>query len=282
MIKELIKNEKRITIIDQDELDINLLSPIVNVDLETLKLWHSWYYIDGVWQYFKQSMHLKGFFNELMGEQIAKYFNIDTVHYELAYLNKIYDPNIKPHDGYNYGVISKNFREYDKKYFTSKELGIPQGVTGINNLTNKRIRKLFFNEEDYYVTIEKIIKMVILDFYMKQGDRRNCNFNFSIDKQKHIDFCPLYDYEHSFLQYEEMYENAILYFNMDDKKIRNYVRGNFTMQKQLYELMDIDIKSIINFVKEYYELEKPQDIENMYIKNDEKMKEKVKTYKLLK
>lgn len=284
MIKELIKNENRVIRIEDEEdsyKNIDKLSSLVNVNQETLMNWHSWYNIDGIWYYFKPSMQIRFLFNELMGEQLAKYFGIDTVHYELAYRNKVYNPHIKASDGYYYGIISKNFREKDKEYLSSIDLNMPEDKDNIDSLKSRRLKKIFSTKTNYEIIINKLLKMIILDFYMEQTDRRSCNFCFSKDKSGFIDLCPLYDYESSFEDLDFVYRNALLWFNVESKRTLKYVHNSEIMQGQLYKLMDIDINSIIKYIKEYYELIMPEDIEKGYLDHDKKIKEKVMKYKMI-
>lgn len=283
MIEEFIKDKKHLIKLNQkSEIDIDILSKLINMPISILKLWDSWYNVDGKWYYFKVIDSIYLLFNELIGEQLAKYFSIDTVHYELAFCKSKNNLYHFFSDKYSYGIVSENFREKDKKYLSSIDLHIPCDSKNLSNLESKRVKKIFIDKDNYDLVIKKIIEMTILDFYMNQSDRRACNFCFSKDKNNFIDLCKLYDYENSFKYCMNEYENAILRLDLKSQNTLKYIRNNNVMQEQLYKLMDINIEKIINYIIDYYNITIPNDLKGIYIDNDERMKVMVKEYKLIK
>lgn len=283
MIEELIRKKNcLIELNPKQERNMEVLSKYVNVPVPILEVWHSWYNVDGNWYYFKPYESIYFLFNELIGEQLARYFCVDTVHYELAFCKKKNNPYLRSFDKYSYGVLSKNFRQKNKRYLSSIDLHIPGDSKHISNLKSKKVKRLFSDEENYNMVIEKIIKMTILDFYMNQWDRRACNFCFSKDKNNFIDLCKLYDYENSFSYVSNIYENSILQFNLNNQGTLNYIKNNEVMQQQLYRLLDLNIIEIMDEIIDYYNIIMPKDVKDIYLDNDKRMKTMVKEYKLIK
>lgn len=62
----------------------------------------NWHKINGEYYYFKPMHDSLSFFNELLGEVISQYFELDTVHYKIAKLK------VKGEQD-QYGIASKNF-----------------------------------------------------------------------------------------------------------------------------------------------------------------------------
>ena len=69
----------------------------------------NWCQMNGEYYYFKPMENEDDFFNELLGELISKYFDLDTIHYQIATRSVKGIPD-------TYGILSKNFCEKNYKY----------------------------------------------------------------------------------------------------------------------------------------------------------------------
>lgn len=232
--------------------------------------------------YHKRQLEIKYLINELINELISEYFNIKTVNSILYKVNNI---NSK------YCLLTKLFTNSENKYSDMLEL-FPKFYEAKNSLDNYLILNNlneFFNKEDnknYKLknkNREKLIldikTMIIRDFITNTTDRHIDNFMFYYD-QNNVELMPLYDYEYSFLDGDEVGNYFELDFN--NEKILEILRNDETYQILLEKSMLLEIKNIIKNLEERYPIKlsskDKMKYENVIIKN----KEKIKEYKLIK
>lgn len=280
------ENYEKVDSILNGQYAYEALARVLNIEEDIIKVWGSWYNINDEWYYYKRPQYKENnsgkiiyFFNELIGEQIAKYLKIDTVHYEIAH-NKV--SQNKKEVNQDYGLISKNFRTNDKKYIFCTDLCGKKKIKNMRNLHSLKVRNKFKNKENYKEFKNKILAMTIMDFYRNELDRRSCNFVISKDQDGMIDLCPLFDYELSFDKVANKYTNAFLAMDFSKFKERMYIRKSKVMQETLKKLMNMNIKDLVNKIETYYKLKVPKEIVNTYLYNDTVMKSKIKEYKLIK
>ena len=266
--------EKRKAIMNQTGIKKQLISSS-RVD--------DWYQIDGEWYYFKQETgarlnHLKYgypncFINELLGVMVSKYFNLSTIDYKFARISLNKNSEVL-------GIISKNFMEPGITYKTCIDYDLHNEK---NFKSLNKLRKLCKSEEDYYLLLSDIKAFTIRDFFTSQTDRHSFNFQFQ-QQGKNIRLAPLYDYEESFPLYKpdyDVYRNAILTFDTNDKKTQQLIRGDDTFQELLYQLMDIDVETLLTSIEEQYNITIPKREKTIYKNHETKIKRLVKTKPLI-
>ena len=242
-----------------------------------------WYKINGEWYYFKQETaqrlnHLRYgypncFINELLGVEISRYFNLDTVDYQFARLASNNNDRL--------GIISKNFMQPGIVYKTCIDYGL-HSEKYFKSLT--KIKKFCKTEEDYKKLLIDIKRFAIRDFFTSQTDRHSFNFQFQ-EQDNHTRLAPLYDYEESFPMHKPdygYYNNAILTFDINDPKTQSIIQNDETFQELLHQLMDIDIGSILSTVEEQHHICIPTSEKAIYKNHSKKIKQLVKTRPLIK
>lgn len=215
--------------------------------------------------------------NELIGEIISEYFELQTVK---SSLYKIYDNESK------YCLLTNVFTEAGKKYDYINNL-FPDFVSykGIYNLY--KLNKIFDEtHQNIYIVksyaLNKLIidlkKMIVRDFITNTTDRHCQNFMFYYDKS-FVELMPVYDYEFSFNNGSNYF--SVFKFNLDNSDIVNLIRNDDTFQELLEKAMLLRMKDIFKRLKEY-----PISLSFIEKCNYEKIvKEKqkeIKQYKLLK
>lgn len=177
---------KGISIRDLEKPHENLLalSKAINISLPDLILKNNWYVYNGEYYYFKKMSIAMRVVNELLGEYLSKYMELPTVEYELVLdFNKIV------------GLLSKNFRNRQKKYYASYEV-------------KRRDLSLFSTAiESHKITdLRKILdRLIMKDFYSCLADRGN-NTLISMTFLKKISLEESFDYELSFVDERESTE----------------------------------------------------------------------------
>ena len=279
IVEDLITKDTNLIELDDQKHDKKLLVKELSIDKKTLESWNNWYNVDGKWYYFKSSMHPYCFFNELVGVELAKYFNLDTVDYKIAY-NKLNinrnNPFYNDYPLFNYGLISENFREKDKEYLNSGDL---RWLNFKNLSILDRLR--CDTKENYDELIRNIIKLTVLDFYMQQEDRCNRNILFSKDKENYIRLAKVFDFEDAFAKLTLEYRSALLLLDLENKDSLETIRTNYDFQEQFYNLMDINMKDVIERIHDKYKLQIVRDFIDLYYKHDNMMKKLIKEYQII-
>jgi len=226
-----------------------------------LRLWNQWTKIDNTYYYFKQINYIYTFLEELIGEQISKYFDLNTVHYEIG--AKKENKTIK------YGLLSKNFRLQQKTYLESVDLHLNRyhGFELFDHLEE-------YNEEGQYnLLISDLKKMMIRDFYTHQIDRLNGNnFFFQIDGDK-LRLSPLHDYESSFEEFSLQYHNLFASFDLENPKIVEYFHQDKEFNNLFKKIYLLDMKKILENIEKIYQIEISKYHQNYFLDYDEQVKE---------
>ena len=233
----------------------------LSLDETRLRLWNQWTKIDNTYYYFKQINYIYTFLEELIGEQISKYFDLNTVHYEIG--AKKENKTIK------YGLLSKNFRLQQKTYFESIDLHLNRyhGFELFDHLEE-------YNEEGQYnLLISDLKKMIIRDFYTHQIDRLNDNnFFFQIDDGK-LRLSPLHDYESSFEEFALEYTNLFSSFDLQNPKIVEYFHQDKEFNNLFKKIFLLDMKKILENIEKNYQIEISKNHQNYFLDYDEQVKE---------
>ncbi len=117
---------------------------------------------------------------ELLGSYFASMKSLPTVQYSFAQVHG------------KYGIVSKNFKTDENRYYRLEQLGLKQG----KKMNISRL-KTFCNSVENQEKLEKhLLDTIALDLYMLQLDRNSNNIQFQKNKfTGYFDIAPLYDYE---------------------------------------------------------------------------------------
>lgn len=194
------------------------------------------------------------FLNELIGEEVSKYFNLQTVDSifsirtlstslpdcdEMLLLTELFT---NKHQKYDDVYLFQKFKFYD-------DIGLdnidclycysPKNTTEVINISSK-----------YYLKLqEDIKKLCIRDFITQQRDRHSDNFMFSYDNEK-VELIPVFDYEHSFGD-GRFLDKYFGYFDFDLEldKVIEYSKKDSFIQMLLKKAMNMDMNLIIDKLK---------------------------------
>lgn len=233
----------------------------------------NWYKFDNEWYYFKRFNTNSKFFNELLGELVSKYFDLDTVEYKLT-------KAITPIET-EYGISSKNF--CDKKSFclTCLDFDFSKKVNDLLSLSNlEKLKEYTKDEENYKKLLIKLKAFLIRDLYTSQMDRAYMNFLFKENKGE-ISLAPLFDYEDSFGTPHTYYRNQIVLLSLESEETKKVLKDS-TFQSLLNKMMLIDIKKLIEELEDRHKIVMPEDYKDYYKKYDEDIKKKVLDTKVIK
>lgn len=234
-----------------------------------------WHNIDGKWYFFKSDGFDFHFINELLGEVISEYFELDTAHYNVA---KLIVGNNEP----RIGVVSENFCSPDYKY------------TRIFDYSNlyagdieylESLRDICSSDEEFKLLYYDFKKFMIRDFYASQGDRSGNNFLFKEKKDgsEGKRLATLYDYENGFEMYpRNLLHNALISQNMEKEYLRKYFKRDSEYQEVLSKIRDADMNKMLTEVEERHGILIPSDMKKVYVECDKRKKEIVKNNRLVK
>ena len=254
--------------------DPRKLSRILKIDHRIIERWNNWVNIDGIWYYYKNfpnySNPSANFLNELIGEFLANYIELETVNYNIGCMNLFGGEK-------NYGLLSRSFRKKEFKYITPYDVGVSPHQISLYNLEN--IRYLCKNDENYKKLVSQLLKMIALDIYMNQNDRTVNNFLFK-KKNGNLELAPLYDYERAFFVDKDIcnqpignYHAYILGLNLDNKEDID----KYPELKELFDVfLSIDINYVLDCIKEKFNLQIPFELRDEYIKYNQKIKSLIK------
>ena len=185
--------------------------------------------------------------NELIGEEIAKYFNLQTVNNflvsyngEIMLLNKVFT------DMYgDYGTVTR---------FPKVKQDFLSGLNNLDNLTEyysiDNITNISVSKKSQKHLKRDILKMVVCDYLMGQKDRVKSNFLFSFNKDE-VSLLPLFDYELSFLPDIKLSEcNGYFNFNLKQLSVIEYIKSSDYIKDLLNMAMQLDMNNIILRVME--------------------------------
>ena len=230
-----------------------------------------WYKINGDWYFYKSDGDDFHFINELLGEIISEYFNLSTVHYNIA---KLCVKGQKE----EYGLLSKNFCEkkflyktvWDYGFEPKRDLSILEGIRTICN-----------SEKEYLLLLRDMKKFFIRDFYVSQLDRTGNNFIFK-ETTNSIRLAPLYDYENSFESCTpERYRNQIGEINLLNDETLYILKKDPLFQELLQLIIQINMQSLVQMTEDRHKIIIPDKLKECYIKHDDDIKNLIKQKHLI-
>ena len=239
----------------------------------------NWHKINGAYYYFKTINDLSTLFNELLGEVISNYFELDTVNYKIA---KLIISNEEP----RYGIISKNFCN---KEFTYKSLGdyihetceLHFFAPDLSILD--KVRLICGSNEEFKLLQDDLKKMFVRHFYNAQCDANS--YNIMLKKSsKGIRLAPLYDYSFAYIDYDTLHRYLwdIGELNVENPETINRFRNDLRFQELFYKLIDANVAMFIEQIEELHKITAPLEIKNHYKRYEKRIKELVLENKLIK
>lgn len=232
----------------------------------------NWHKVDGEYYYFKPMNYYLSFFNELLGEVISQYFDLDTVHYKIAKLK------VKGEED-QYGIVSKNF--CSPKYTYKTLFDYIRETDGLDIFEEDlsiidKIKVICKSEQEFRLLQDDLKKMFIRHFYNAQGDGNGHNI-FLVNKPDGIRLAPLLDYAFAYIGYDNLHRCLwdIGELDVTNPKTINLFRNDFRFQELLYKLMDANMNTFISKVEDSFKIKVPSEDKNHYIKYEARIKELV-------
>lgn len=241
----------------------------INIDRLTVSKYNHWTLIKNDWYYFKELKNPNQLFNELLGEKITTYFGLKSIHYEIASLQ---DPNSNET---KYGLLSKNFREPQKRYYLARDLGIQQPYT-IKELNDvKRYRP------QLKLLIDQAKLLTIIDFYRGECDR--FKYNLLIEKeQQFYELSKIHDYGCSFRPYLPTPKNDIINLLPNTPHELRILHRDPVIQEALDKIMTCKIETIVDQINDQYHLNIKKSFLQKYWEHTQHVKTTIQTKKLKK
>lgn len=194
------------------------------------------------------------FLNELVGEEISKYFNLQTVNSivskgaplttsilggdEIILLTELFTNKLQKYGDVNIFKKAKFYKEVGLDNIDYLYCYSPKNTTEVINISPK-----------YYLKLQKDIKkLCVRDFITQQRDRHSGNFMFSYDTDK-VELMPVFDYEYSFGDGESSMYNGYFDLDLELDKVIEYVIKDAFIQMLLKKALKIDMNLIIDKLK---------------------------------
>lgn len=249
--------------------------PIKGINNNRLKNWHI---INGEYYYFKSFNSYFLFFNELLGEVISKYFNLDTIHYEIA---KQFDDNET-----QFGIISKNFCNKEFIYKTLSEYIFENAKLNYFEPDLSIIDKIKIickTEEEFLLLQKDLKKMIIRHLYNALRDAYGHNIMLKTTPHG-IRLAPLYDYEEAYISFDRLHKYTwdIGELDITNKKTKALFRSDQMFQELLYKLMTADMSNFITEIEDMHKIIVPTEQKEHYIKYEAQIKKLVLKNRLVK
>lgn len=231
---------------------------VTRTPLEMIETHDSWYFLNGKFYYLKDRVNNLAILNELIGEELAEYMHIPTIHYALA-----------TKDDKIIGVLSENFLDGTYSHH--------QGLFA-NRKILRAIRKILTNKnfECDESLRRKYTAMLVKNFYSSLGDR-NENTYYGISNGKLV-FTPTFDYESSFIMpFEETYFDPLINYSFNPESSEFIKDNNEYFEEYLEMIKKCNIINILSRVEENHGIRIPNDFVDHYVDFDTKRKEFMKT-----
>ena len=232
-----------------------------------------WYKVNDEWYYFKSNNY--NAVNELLGEIISEYYDLDTIKYHVA---KLYENNGKE----TYGIVSKNFCNPKYKYKNAAEYGFDIRYPKDFDFYS-RVRSICKNDDEYKNLLQEIKKLFIRDFYTQERDRYNANLLFK-ESENGISLAPLFDYECSFFSTSPngVYANNIGYLDINNEETKKKLRDDNYFQELLDKLLSSDMNKFVKEVEDRHGIIVEDRDKDFFKKHDKNIKALVKENKVKK
>ncbi|MBS7020671.1 MAG: hypothetical protein KH135_02210 [Firmicutes bacterium] len=201
--------------------------------------------------------------NELIGEILATYvFRLPSVHYHIGYdvfLDK-------------YVLLSKNFKETGKKYYTKQEM---RELKEQNSSFSKQQMELF----------QDMKKLAMLDFYCQQSDRHEDNFCFE-KKGEEFRLSKLFDYECSFPKLTDVVQFASFqekrnFIEVTPEELVSELKEDETYQQLFALSYRINLSKVLDIVSKKWKLYIPEHTKEYYLEYQNEIRKQYQKLKLI-
>lgn len=215
------------------------LSETLNINYDTLKSYPCWLVYDGEYYYLKQRDRILPIIREFLGVELSLYMDLPTIDYHLA---SVEDEIV--------GLISKNFRR--------------QGIKYINTFESKRSKSLkremvlkhpeFFNE-DY---ARMLACYLIRNYFACQRDRRVNVEYYKVGKREYL--APLFDYENSFEEVIDGYEDSLFLYPFSENDISGMIKKNKYLREYLEYILEFDFDASLRIIENKHGILIPDEV----------------------
>lgn len=229
----------------------------------------NWIKINNKWFFTKKANQYLKFFNELLGQEISNYFQLETANYKIG---KIFDNYY-----FSTCLLSENFFNNNYTYLTFNDLKIDTKNKKLSERLNLIKQVCEINNDKNYVLLQDIIKMSIRDLYSNMHDRHNRNFFFKKNDDG-IRLAPLFDYEHSFITPPTIYQNPLLKIDIYNNEDNEIIKNDNIFQESINRLMDINIEKLLEIAQEKNGISISKGLSEIFINHDKNAKDIVKRF----
>lgn len=152
------------------------MQTFTSLDDRTLEMYHNWYKLDDKYYYFK-TRHV---FFELFVAELAKEFNVRCANICLG------------RDMNTVGLLSENFRDNDSIYYFYNEYFLDHDIDMIPKVYSLKDNFENLSEENKESIVNEICRLLALDFFTAQRDRKSYNVSFE-ENHGELSLAPMYD-----------------------------------------------------------------------------------------
>ena len=228
-----------------------------------------WFERNGEIYYFKVPKYDSYFLNELIGEEISNYFEVPTVHYQLA--------KMILEDEVIYGLISPYSRSSEKKYMKLYDWAIKEGWNSKKYSDNfiEFLNQQFPTEP---ITIQ-IKRLFAREFYAQELDRNEDELVVEI--KDNISLAPLVDYEYELdarVNVQSVLLPGIARINPGLRNGKSIILQDPELKRSFLSIQNINMKQILNSIKKETRINLVPYDKKYYHDFDTKMKQYIKTY----
>lgn len=218
--------------------------------------------------YFKAPIFENQILKELVGEKITLYFELPSVHYQLAKM-KINDQTV-------YGLLSQYTRQKDKKYMLLKDWAVKAGWEQQNFLR--------FLSEEYgnQPLLEEYKRLLVRELYTQEEDRQDDELVVEIDQGK-VRLSPLVDYEEEFMLKRNLNPikiPGIQTFDIEDISTLLSVKSDKCFEQYFNRVKQLKINKLLTELKGEFNLKLHAIDRKYYLDYDTEVKKHLKKYNL--
>ena len=230
------------------------LSKITGIDLATLMAYDDWYILDDGLYYFKYMYKIE----ELFISEVAHECKVRCVEFLLAL------------DDGCFGIISKLYREKDKRYYMYSDFCQKYFGSIKNDLSFFKLAlSVKFGEEKTNKLMDDVFSIISFDMFCGQYDRMEYNLFFECDNNNNVRIAPLCDNGVSF-DTRFIYDSPFGEFNLNEKNVsRGSLPFILSIEKIFYNKMakylDINVSDILDRTCEKYKINIDQSDKKMLL-----------------
>ena len=261
-------------------IDLGKLEDIELIQLEdetvpSLKRNNYHHRVSGYWlkrenkiYYFKVPIFEHQMLRELVGEKITSYFELPSVHYEIAKME------IKGKT--MYGLLSQYTRKQDKQYLSLYDWAVKEGWQQQNFLK--------FLSENYadQPLLEEYKKLLVRELYTQEEDRQVDETIVEIDQGK-VQLSPLVDYEKEFIlrrRLDPVKIPRIQTFDIEDISTLLTVKADKSFENYFRQVKNLRINKLFTEIKGEFKLNLHPVDRKYYLDYDAGIKKHLKKYNL--